>query len=82
MAARDDLKKTTHVDRFYTWDLMIKDDTWDEEARAWGRDARAWDGDARAWGRDAWVVPYDILGSGLQVQDSWAWGGDEEAQAS
>jgi len=70
---RDDLKIKTHVDRLHgTWDPMKGDDTGDEEARAWGRDAWAWDGDAR-------VVPYDILGSGLQVQDSWAWGGDEEA---
>jgi hypothetical protein len=59
-----------------TWDPMKGDDTRDEKARAWDEDekARAWDGDAR-------VVPYDILGSGLQVQDSWAWDGDEEARA-
>jgi hypothetical protein len=63
---RDDLKIKTHVDRLHgTWDPMKGDDTRAE--KAW-----AWDGDAR-------VVPYDILGSGLQVQDSWAWGGDEEA---
>ena len=77
---RDDLKIKTHVDRLHgTWDPMKGDDTRAEKAWAWDGDARAWDGDARAWGRDAWVVPYDILGSGLQVQDSWAWGGDEEA---
>jgi len=49
---RDDLKKITHVDRFYTWDLMREDDTRDEDARAWGRDAWAWDEEARAWNED------------------------------
>jgi hypothetical protein len=44
-------------------------------------DEDPWTEDARAWGRDARVVPYDILGSGLQVQDSRAWDEDEEARA-